>query len=354
MRKFLVAILLLVGVAFIIGHFAELQSIGETFQRGDLRYLTLAFILQLIWIVNTGASYKTVYQALGIKEDLNSLARISLASLFINVIAPSAGIGGMAVLVSEARRKGYSSARATIAGVLFVLFEYAAFLVVLGLGLVVLIRRNHLGLPELIASGILIAVALTLSILLVLGMRSTEELGNALAWIARQVNRVLMPFRRRPYLSEQRAHEFAADANEGFAEIRGKPENLLMPLALSLGSKALLIAIFFLLFLAFKVPFSPGTLIAGFSIGYLFTIVSPTPAGVGVVEGILTLTLTSLNVPLSDAAVITLAYRGITFWVPLFLGLGAFRSLGKTPAEDQLHSKIFTKVASKQKIKFPI
>ena len=354
MRKFLVAVALLIGVAFIIGHVAELKSIGETFQRGDLRYLTLALILQLFWIINTGASYKAVYNALGITEDLSALARISLASLFINVIAPSAGIGGMAVLVSEARRKGYSSARATIAGVLYVLFEYAGFLVVLGLGLVVLIRRNHLGLPELIASGILFAIALTLGFLLMLGMRSTEELGNTLAWIARQVNRILRPILRRPYLSEQRAHEFAADATDGLAEIRGRPENLLLPMALALSSKALLVAIFFLVFLAFKVPFSPGTLIAGFSIGYLFTIVSPTPAGVGVVEGILTLTLTSLAVPLNDAAVITLAYRGISFWAPLFLGLGAFRSLGKLPTENEQRPKRIEIMATKQKINYPI
>ena len=73
------------------------------------------------------------------------------------------------------------------------------------------------------------------------------------------------------------------------------------------------------------VPVSAGTLIAGFSISYLFMIVSPTPAGIGVVEGFLTVALSSMYVPLSDATVITLAYRGITFWIPLFIGLLAFR-----------------------------
>ena len=103
-----------------------------------------------------------------------------------------------------------------------------------------------------------------------------------------------------------------------------------MPAALALSSKALLISILFLMFLAFKVPFSVGTLIAGFSIGYLFLIVSPTPAGIGVVEGALTLALNSLNVSLGAAAVLTLAYRGITFWVPLLGGMLAFRWLSQT------------------------
>jgi uncharacterized membrane protein YbhN (UPF0104 family) len=39
----------------------------------------------------------------------------------------------------------------------------------------------------------------------------------------------------------------------------------------------------------------------------------------------MTLVLTSLNVPLASAAVITLAYRGVTFWFPLLLGFVALR-----------------------------
>jgi len=82
-----------------------------------------------------------------------------------------------------------------------------------------------------------------------------------------------------------------------------------------------------LTFLAFKTPFSPGTIVAGWSISYLFTIVSPTPAGIGLVEGLLPLTLTTLNVPLGAATVITLVYRGVTFWLPLCIGMLAFRWL---------------------------
>jgi hypothetical protein len=90
------------------------------------------------------------------------------------------------------------------------------------------------------------------------------------------------------------------------------------------------VVILALVFLAFNVPFSPGTIIAGFSIGYLFWIVSPTPAGIGFVEGGLALALTTLNVSLGAAAVITLAFRGITFWIPLLFGMIAFRVLPHT------------------------
>jgi uncharacterized protein (TIRG00374 family) len=333
-RKFLVAIALLIGVMFIIGRLAELQAIGETLQRGDLRYIALAFFVELIWLLNTAASYRAIYHALDIREDIRHLTILSTAAFFINVVAPSAGIGGVAVFVSESRRRGYSAARATLGSVLFVLFEYAGFLSVLVLGLIVLIRRNNLQLSEIIASGVFIIIGLILAILLYLGLRSAADLGNALAWMAKQTNRFFRPFIKRPYLSETRAHEFAKDAAEGLAELRQKPDDLLLAMSLALSSKALLVSILFLVFLAFKVPFSPGTLIAGYSIAQLFTIVSPTPAGVGIVEGVMTLGLNSLNVPLGAAAVITLLYRGLTFWVPLILGLIAFRTLARQPESE--------------------
>ena len=80
-------------------------------------------------------------------------------------------------------------------------------------------------------------------------------------------------------------------------------------------------------FLSFEVPFSTGTIVVGFSITYLFLIVSPTPSGIGVVEGIMPIALSSLRVDWSQAVVITLAYRTVTFWVPFGIGAWAFRSL---------------------------
>jgi uncharacterized protein (TIRG00374 family) len=247
-------------------------------------------------------------------------------------------MGGMAVFVSHAQKENYSSGRAAIAGALYILFDYVGFIIVLALGIFVLFRRNHLTGIEIGASVILVLIAATLAVFLYLGTRSAEALGKALAWLAAGVNVGARLLIKRDYLSEQRAYGFARDAAGGLKEIRSKGPNLWIPAGLALTNKLLLITVFTLVFLAFSVPFTLGTIIAGFSISYLFTIVSPTPSGIGVVEGLLTLTLRSLNVPLGAAAVIALAYRGISFWFPLLIGMFAFRILGEgkdidTPSE---------------------
>ncbi len=335
MRKFFFALFLMLAVTFVLAHLAEVSSIAIILKKADWRYILLAIGILGAWLINTAMVYWSLYQIIGIKDTLPRLALIVASAYFVNVVAPSGGVSGVAIFISDARQKGISQARVTIASAVVILLDYLSFFLVLSLGLVVLIRRSTLSTTELIASLIMATLAGGLGVLLYRGMQSSTALGNSLATICRGINRLLWPFLHREYIAEQRAHEFAHDAAGGLYSIRHQPRSLIQPGLLALNGKLLLVLIFFLIFLAFKVPYSPGTIIAGWSISYLFTIISPTPGGMGVVEGILPLSLASLNVPLGAATVITLVYRGITFWLPLITGMVAFRGLinsNKTPS----------------------
>lgn len=335
MRKFLIAVGLLFGVIFIAGHFSEVERIINTIQRGDWRYIVLALLLILLWLVNIAGSYKAVFQTVGIDEKLTRLTIMSAAATFINTVAPSAGIGGMAIFIAEARQKGKSGARTMVASALYVIYDYLGFFLLLSLGLLVLFRRNNLNMTQIIASVILLGICGGMVFLLYLGFKSEEALADALAWLAKTVNKILRPFLKRDRLSVDKARDFAHDAVQGISELRNQPADLIYPFILALTNKAILLVIFFLMFKAFQVPVSIGTVVAGTSLTYLFLIVSPTPSGVGIVEGILTLALRSMYIPGNDALVITLAYRGVTFWFPLLLGGLAMRWLDTNPAEPQ-------------------
>jgi glycosyltransferase 2 family protein len=193
--------------------------------------------------------------------------------------------------------------------------------------LMVLVRRNDLDASEISASLILLTIAIAYAFILYLGYRSEEKLGNLLGRTARGVNRVVQVFRRKEYLSEARAHEFAHEIAEGFSGLTERKSSLVRPVLWGILDKSLLMCILMLSFLSFEVPFSAGTIIAGFSLAYLFLIVSPTPSGIGIVEGLMPIALTSLNVSWSHAVLITLTYRTVTFWVPFGIGAWAFRSL---------------------------
>ena len=335
MRKFLVVLIIFLAVALVILSFSELEQTIETLQRGNLWYLLLAFLIQIGWFFLVGITYRSIYRLLGMRESIPNLTKVAAAATFVNVVMPTAGVGGIAIFVNAAKKDGHPTGRVTLAAALFVLFDYAAFLAVLALGWIVLLRRNDLNAGEITASLILLAIALILAFTLYLGSRSAEAMGKFLARLARLVNAILRPVIRKDYLREERAYEFAHEMADGLSSLPNRPHGLLKPLFLAFLNKGLLISVLLCAFLAFQVPFSGGTVIGGFAIGYLFMIVSPTPAGIGVVEGALPLALKSLRVVWSQAVVITIVYRAMTFWAPLGFGAWAFRSLhmGKNKEE---------------------
>jgi uncharacterized protein (TIRG00374 family) len=327
MRKLIPALVILLALYLALSRFTEVQQVAATLQRGHWYWIGLAVGMQFVWLMNFALTFRAVYHLVGLEASLRQLLPLVATSHFVNITAPTGGFSGLAVFVADARRRQLSIPRVTIAGVLNVLFDYFGFLCVLAVGLSVLIRRNNLHPGDVAASILLLGVALTLAGLLALGVRSAQALDRALTWATRAINAVVRPFLRRDYLSEARAHTFAAEAAEGLSALKTGWRGYLLPAAHALFGKALLISILFLTFLAFDQPFSTGTLIAGFSIGYLFLIVSPTPAGLGIVEGVMTLSLRSLGVPLEAATIITLAYRGLTFWLPFGYGFIALRVL---------------------------
>ena len=235
----------------------------------------------------------------------------------------------MAMFISDARRRGHAPAKVMVAGTLFLLYDYLAVLLFLALGIIVLIRRGKLSAPEITAGIILALLAAGLGMLLWLGLRSAASLERILVRLAHTVNRMLMPVIRRPYLSEQRARDFVHDLGEGAQALRVSPNRLLPPAVYAIASMALLVGIWLVVFLAFGEAVSPGTLISVFSISYLFLIVSPTPAGIGFVEGAATLLLRSFGFTLESAAILVLAYRGVTYWIPLAVGGVAFRVVNR-------------------------
>jgi hypothetical protein len=90
-----------------------------------------------------------------------------------------------------------------------------------------------------------------------------------------------------------------------------------------------------LLFLAFGQPVGVGVLVAGYAMAILFWIVSITPQGIGVVEGVMVLVFTSLGVPAEVATTVSLAFRGLTFWLPLALGFILLRRVSSFGASKQ-------------------
>ena len=133
MKKFFVFLIFFLGVVVVAFSFSELETIVLTLQKAHLGFFLMAILIQIVWFVSSGRMYQSIFHLLGIHEDVITLSRIATAANFINVVAPTAGAGGVALFAAEAKRRGHPAGKATVAAALFLLLDLAAFLVILSL-----------------------------------------------------------------------------------------------------------------------------------------------------------------------------------------------------------------------------
>ena len=217
MRKIILVVVLCLGVIFLILYFSELQQIFTTIRRANPWYLAIALVIQVIWFAVVGLTYQSIYTLLGLKESRRHMVLLAVAANFVNVVTTSAGVGGMALFINDGQRRGQSSGKVTVAGVLYLLIDEASFLFVLTFGTIILARRNRLSDGDIAASLTLLAIACGIALFLYLGYRSAKTLGDVLARLARMINFIVRPFLRREYLSEARAHTFASEIADGLS-----------------------------------------------------------------------------------------------------------------------------------------
>jgi uncharacterized protein (TIRG00374 family) len=333
-RNVLVWVAILMAIAFVIVSISELQNIANALRKGNWLFLILAFGLQILCLCNNAKTYQSLFRVVGLKESFRHLFLLSTAFTFVNLIAPSGGVGGVAVFMDSARQRGQSPARAMVVGILYAIYEYVTLLMVVFLGFVTLIRRDEIkgGMSggEITAAILLLLATIGFGLLLYVGYRSSERLGNLLARLATWANRVLFRFAHREVFSPDGARTLAREIGEGVSTIQHSKGKLVRPFLFALANKVILIALLTSIFLALNITFSAGTVVAGYGFCQLFFYVSPTPAGIGVVESLFPVILNMLQVPLTQGLLITLIYRGITIWLTFGIGFYSFRKLQKS------------------------
>jgi phosphatidylglycerol lysyltransferase len=238
-------------------------------------------------------------------------------------------------------RNKQPAARAAAGTLLVVVARITSFTLVLAVGLVYLFFQHDLKVYEIIASIVLLLLAAGLSSVLLLGLRNPAMLRRLLGWLQRLVSRVMGWFRRPSPLPAEWADRTSAEFNDAAASIRAHPDRLALTFGVALAAYAIDLFSLAMIFRAYGERPLFGPLVAGFSMAILFWLVAVTPEGVGVVEGTMALVFISLGFPSQTATAIALAFRGLTFWLPVLAGFVVLRKLQPFGMEGEAVSELW-------------
>jgi len=338
-RRWLFWLLIALFGWLLYSRWPEVANLARTLAQGQWQWVLAATLLQVAFYIAFTGLYWSAFELVGVRSRLRDLLPVTFASIFVNVAAPAGGASGIALFVDDARRRGESPQRATIGTFLVVVADYGGFLFVLAFALVYLFLHHDLQFYEAGSAAILAGLVGTLGGLLLMGLWRPVWLRGILRWTQRVAAGVARGLRRPPFLAEDWAERNTDEFVEASIAVAANPLALTRTLLISFLTYVIDLASLYCLFLAFHQPVGLGVLIAGFSMGILFWIVSITPQGIGVVEVMMTFVFTSLGIPAGPAALISLAFRGLTFWIPLGIGFLLLRRIKSFGAEEVTRSE---------------
>lgn len=312
---------LVIGFGWVIvAHLTEIEKLGRTLRQGNLAWVMAAIALQIVHQVFFAAIYQGSFTTVAVPSRLRNLIPLVFVSQFVNVTAPTGGAAGVAIFVDDAVQRGESGTRAAVGLILVGIIDFAVFSLILLVALINLFMRHNLQIYEIITSLVLFAFVLLMTGLLMVSLWRPEQMVPLLRRVARTVNWLGNLFRYPQLLGDDWVSHHANEFTVASKSILQNPGGLWRTSLITLASHLASILSLYALFAAFHQRVPPSIVVIGFSMTILFSVVSPFQGGVGIVEGLLPVIYTSLGVPTATATVVSLAFRGLTFWIPLLIG----------------------------------
>ena len=320
-RRWIVLLLTILFLWAVVSRFTELKQLQHTLQQGQWEWILAAFLSQIIYFIVFTASYQAAFETVDIQTRTRDLIPVTLGAVFVNMVVPAGVTGGTALFAQELGRRGKPATRTATGVLLQLIANYSAFAFILVPGIIYLLVVHDLQTYEILAAILLLLMITGMGIILLVGIWRPAWLHLILDFAQRTANRVSILLRRPPFLTDEWARKNTEEFNLAALATASHPARLIRTGIVAFFAHLLDITTLYILFQAFHQPVGPGTLVAGYAMGMLFWIISITPQGIGLVEGVMTLTFTSLGIPGAVAATVVLAFRGLTFWIPMLLGL---------------------------------
>lgn len=320
-RRWLLVLLVIGFFLLVIVRRVEIGELMRILRKAQWQWLIAVFLLQGLYYFIYTLLYSLAFRIVRVKARLFGIFKVLLSSLFVNNLAPSAGLGGAAVFIDEAVQKGESGAR-TAEGVLLVtLLEHLAVIPVLVVGLVALFSLDILGIYWILAIAVFFLFILTLLTALFLGRWSPSLLRGALQRLQNNLNRVWQKFFGQEWLDSKWANQNTIKFGRAGKQIATQPFLVGGAFGLALTLAVVNLISLFLVFFSFGQAVGLTALAAGYSLGFVLSAISFLPLDAALMQATMLLVYESLGVSSSSALAVVLVFGGINFWLPLIVGL---------------------------------
>ncbi len=295
-RHIVVLLILVLAVYVFVPKIDGFRDSFQYFSTANIHLLAVAFVIIMLSCVAAAGTYKCLAFR---RLQFGRIVLVQYCGMFVNRLLP-AGVGGMSLLVDFLYRHKHSLAQAST------VVAVNNFLGGVGHGLLLLLAAT--------LSGVLITEVLPKNVYIFAGVAAA--VGTVLVGVAIVAKNI----------SGQRGKvlRFVKSASKAFHAYRKRKTAVGGALLCSMFNTLLHACAVMTVALAFDVQISLFVALVVLAGGVAAATASPTPGGVIGAEAGLTATLIAFGYNPSVSLAIAFAYRLISYWIPILVGIAAF------------------------------
>lgn len=286
-----------------------------------------------VFLAGQVGMYASTRRAVGLESSWHGLVVPSLAAGALNIVSKSGGMGGLAVFLAEAKRRGEPTGTVATAYTGVVAVSHATFALTLAavFGLVWLdgsVTRVE------VAAGAVFGVYLAVQAAILGAAVWSRAAVRRVYWLAGagvHGLRRLAGLTRDTYVPNTTA---ADDVFEAISLLRSGPFRLAGALGWGMLTEVAGVGLLWTVLRALGETTGLAPALVGYAMTVLFSTVSVLPAGLGTAEASLGALLHSYGVEAPMAATAVVLYRIGEAWIPLAAGLVALRLLRRGGKEQ--------------------
>jgi uncharacterized protein (TIRG00374 family) len=286
-------------------------------------WLVVAIASECVALVFYSLLFRRLLGLLRYPVTLGLALRINLAGLAAAHLFSAGGVGGAAVTYRVLQKRGMPHSLVLIAVIFQNAFAYLLLFALFAAGLTVLILRGQGG-----DAATLIATAFVLLFLAgaaygfwLLAHPSSlrRRAHQVVAWLERRIKRL--------QIDPAMLDEYLDGVVDGWRRLRRDGWGHLRTVGHAAGYWGFDIVCLLLVMVAFHQSVAPDKVIIAYAVANVVGTFSPTPGGLGAVEGVMIALLVGFGMPSAAAVAVVLVYRLINFWLPIPAGLGTYLSV---------------------------
>lgn len=322
--KILLGLVFLAFFIYVFSHYSEIGKIPELLKKLNIYTLLGLIVIEYLFLTNRANIFYFIFKKLDVNiSKFNSLL-LFIASYSISVIAPTAGVSGIALYANQAEKLKTNKTKMILANGIFYFINYVSLGIILLLSLIYLCFSPNFSSHYLLVLTIFFTILLLIILVIYLAFTNYNFLEWFITKTTKFINCILKLFKISAFDKEiiEKIYRETRILKTTFIDNK---KNFWHVIYLFFVGNILEVLSLYLIFYNLGVSASIIAITIVYGVGLLFMIASITPSGIGVVEPIMIWLFTAFGIPLEAALLTVLIFRVITFWLPIPFGIIAVK-----------------------------